>query len=239
MKKKEVENFVKRYDKFKKCNMPTPFFDDERQTLEYVYFDDDNLIVNSSLEYSLGNIILDNLYYPFTTKMIVIEDKDGKFIEREEIGHSHAHSFEEVIRSIYNSPSSFSISKEEETFYSEQELKFIKHIKSYLTFIEFEDGNFYKKSKARYVNKRQKKYGKAYTMRLSDDDIKSLIEKGYVDCKYSLKYSKEKKYNKGEMRFLIIDKNDIYKYYVEMTKIEIDENKKIERRYYKVLEKFN
>ena len=39
MKKFEYNEFVKRYNKFKKNNLPTPFWDSERQTLEYVYFD--------------------------------------------------------------------------------------------------------------------------------------------------------------------------------------------------------
>ena len=38
MKKHEFIEFEKRYEKFKKNNLPTPFFDDERQTFEYVYY---------------------------------------------------------------------------------------------------------------------------------------------------------------------------------------------------------
>ena len=36
MKKRKYNEFMKRYDKFKKNNLPTPFWDDERKTLEYV-----------------------------------------------------------------------------------------------------------------------------------------------------------------------------------------------------------
>ena len=35
MKKHEFIEFEKRYEKFQKNNLPTPFFDDERQTFEY------------------------------------------------------------------------------------------------------------------------------------------------------------------------------------------------------------
>lgn len=37
-KKFDYEEFNKRYDKFNKNNLLTPFWDEERQTLEYVYF---------------------------------------------------------------------------------------------------------------------------------------------------------------------------------------------------------
>ena len=38
MKEGDYKEFIKRYDQFKKNNLPTPFWDEERQTLEYVYF---------------------------------------------------------------------------------------------------------------------------------------------------------------------------------------------------------
>ena len=239
MKKKDVEKFVKRYDKFKKCNMPVPFFDDERQTLEYVYFDDDNLEVSNTLEYALGNIILDDLYFPFTTRLFCVEEKDGKLIEKEEIGHAHAHSFEEVLRYLYYSPKEFQITKEDEEFYSPQELRFIKHIKNYLMFIEFEGVKAHSKSKARYINKRQKKYGKAIITKLSDKDIKEALLNSFITRKYNEKYSKEMTYNKGERRLLIINEKDEFKYYIELTKVKINLDKEVEEHYFKILEKFN
>lgn len=39
MNKNQTKEFLKRYDKFKKNNLPTPFCDDERQIFEYVSFD--------------------------------------------------------------------------------------------------------------------------------------------------------------------------------------------------------
>ena len=39
MNKKEYQEFMKRYEKFKKNNLPTYFWDEERQTYEYVYYD--------------------------------------------------------------------------------------------------------------------------------------------------------------------------------------------------------
>ena len=41
MKQKE---FNKRYDKYQKNNLPTPFWDNTRETLEYVYYNNNNII---------------------------------------------------------------------------------------------------------------------------------------------------------------------------------------------------
>ena len=38
------KEFYKRYDKFKKNNLPTPFWDEKRQTLEYVCLGNKNTI---------------------------------------------------------------------------------------------------------------------------------------------------------------------------------------------------
>lgn len=36
MQKRKFNEFMKRYDKFEKNNLPTPFWDEKRHTLEYV-----------------------------------------------------------------------------------------------------------------------------------------------------------------------------------------------------------
>lgn len=38
MKKRKYNEFMKRYDKFKNNNLPTPFWYNERKTLEYVKY---------------------------------------------------------------------------------------------------------------------------------------------------------------------------------------------------------
>ena len=62
---KKMIEFNKRYDKFKKYNLPAPFWDEERQTFEYVLFESDpwrenQLVVTPNLYNAFENIIWDN-----------------------------------------------------------------------------------------------------------------------------------------------------------------------------------
>ena len=66
MNKKQTKEFEKRYDKFKNSNLPTPFWDDERQTLEYVYYYDNKPVINNCLFEALADIALTGFYYSFT-----------------------------------------------------------------------------------------------------------------------------------------------------------------------------
>lgn len=199
MNKKEIKEFEKRYDKFKSCNLPTPFWDKERHTLEYVYFDDDNLRVNYSLYESLGDIALTGLYYSFTSGHMTGNLKDGF---RYEVGHCHAHSFEEVVHWLYDYPESFSISKDEEEFYSKQELDYLKNVKEYLLFIGLKDCKGEKRSKSRFKNKKQEKY-KHYGITNVTDDLAEKILSGKRDymvthTEYPEYYPDIKEYNKNE-----------------------------------------
>ena len=76
MQKRKFNEFMKRYDKFEKNNLPTPFWDEERQTLEYVNignrkniynFDniDNKVKVYSNLTSALEDLVDINFYYPF------------------------------------------------------------------------------------------------------------------------------------------------------------------------------
>ena len=160
MKKHEFIEFEKRYEKFKKNNLPTPFFDDERQTFEYVYYSNHIFNENSPkypevnpvLTDALADIAYTGLYYSFNCKEIFNTD-DGDEIT---VGHNHAHSFDEVVRFLYDFPESFSISKEDEKFYSEQELHYLRRVQKYLLFIGLKDINDTKKIPvSRYRNKNQ------------------------------------------------------------------------------------
>ena len=59
------KTFNLRYEKFKKSTLPTPFWDKERQVLEYVFYDKN--------EYNVCNNLTDALSDKFS--------KSGKFIE--------------------------------------------------------------------------------------------------------------------------------------------------------------
>ena len=58
MNKKQIKEFLKRYDKFKKNNLPTPFWDDERQIFEYVSFDSELDYFNNKIK-KMKNLIED------------------------------------------------------------------------------------------------------------------------------------------------------------------------------------
>ena len=52
----EYKEFAKRYEKFKDCNLPVRYWDDERQTLEFVYYvdrKDPDVWSNYNVSYSL------------------------------------------------------------------------------------------------------------------------------------------------------------------------------------------
>lgn len=144
------KKFIKKYDKFRKNNLPTPFWDDERQTLEYVYFCNgksvfnnqkvnNELEVNPSLFEALGEIAFTGFYYSFTDRHFIGEKENGKYIWKSVIWHNHAHSFEEVVRALYDSPESFNIAKDEEQYYSKQELEYLRRVQKYLLFIGLKD----------------------------------------------------------------------------------------------------
>ena len=155
MNKFDYETFNKRYDKFKNNNLPTPFWDQERQTFEYVYFDNDtddksiSLQININLSKALEDICHVGLYYSFSTRNL--ESNEDNY-------HNHAHSFEEVVRTLYNFPESFNIAQDEEQFYSKQELDYLKKIQSYLLLIGLKDIETVDIPFERYQNKNRSKY---------------------------------------------------------------------------------
>ena len=151
----DYKKFSKRYDKFKNNNLPTPFWDEERQTFEYVYFDttEDNekttLEINHDLIKALGDIAQAGLYYSFST---------GNIGNKNSSKHNHAHSFEEVVKALYDFPESFHIKKDEEEFYSNQELDYLRQVQKYLLHIGLKDLESEERSFNRYQNKKCSKF---------------------------------------------------------------------------------
>jgi len=220
-----MEEFIKRYDKFKDNNLPTPFWDEERQTLEYVYFNNNELDVNYSLTESLGKIICTNFYYSYTSKNIYESIVDGKRITKEVIGHSHAHTFEDVVKALYNYPEVFSISKEEEQFYSKQELDYLRRLQKYLLFINMKDLS----DNSRYQNKLQSKYNNVCVYRFNDEIINNMIN-GSINFKAN-KYYKDSESKFNHYKALIMDNDNNYRLYVEFTNSEIKQYKDIKNIY--------
>lgn len=198
MNKREYKNFRKRYDKFKSNNLPTPFWDDERQTFEYVYydpniklspkdnFDNNRITVASNIVSALEDICFISFYYSYTCKLITW--KDG--VTSIKIGHTHAHSFEEVVHDLYYFPESFSISKEEEKYFSKQELVYLRKVQNYLLLIGLKDSDDSRPKVSRYRNKLHKKYSNIPKYKLPNHIIEDLLA-GKINFVVDKFYKKE------------------------------------------------
>lgn len=234
----------KHYDKFKGNNLPTPYWNEERQTLEYVHFskvtsikdfeeDKEQLEVNTSLVDALGEIANTGFYYSFTSKYVQTVRKNGKLVSNVVVGHNHAHSFEDVVKSLYNSPESFSISKDEQELYSKQELEYLRRVQKYLLFIGMKDIGCKKASKARYKNKIHSKYANAYIYKFDDESIKNIMagKQNFRVLKWYPEYLGDKEYNEKAYQALIVDKDDNFKIFVEFTKRQVKKYKEVKDIY--------
>ena len=221
----DYKTFNKRYEKFKKNNLPTPFWDRERQVLEYVFYEkgycNDGYNISTTLVDSFRSKL--SFYYSFNSITIT---KDGK----KKVGHRHEHTFEDVVRDLYDYPVSFSIPKKDEIYYSKQELSYLKVLKNYLLLVGLNDVEDVVRV-SRYRNKLVKKYQNAIILKVDNRVINNII-KGkctFFAVKKS-KYNDElKKYKKGELQYLILDNKYNFRLlieYVEKKKQKYQEVKK-------------
>ncbi len=275
MNKKEYQEFMKRYEKFKKNNLPTYFWDEERQTYEYVYYDnqldyftkkikDENedwdrlLHVERTLTEALANIAYTGFYYPYTSGYFRFAKKTEKDNNLKiEIGPTHSHSFEEVVHSLYKFPESFYISKDEEKFYNEQELKYLKRVKKYLLFIGLKDIKKFKVPVNRFRNSNQKKYGVAAIRTYSNTTITDFI-KGIrnftVTIPHDISFYKSFiEFPNHDNQELVVNLEGDFKIFIEYTheeiktyqeikhcykNVELEDDTKVLVRYFKILEIF-
>ena len=256
MNEEKYQEFCQRYNKFKKNNLPTPFWDEERQTLEYVYYNNKKeLAINSSLSSAIGNIACTGFYYPFTSKHMMAFKENGKIIRKFATKHTHAHFFEDVVKALYDSPESFNISLDEEKFYSKQELKYLKRIQKYLLFIGLKDLETSKFSVNRYHNKIHLKYENAIIHTFSDNLINDTLnnKRNFRIIDWYPEYLGDKIYQPSEFQALVVDINDNFKMFIEYTKREVklykdikhiyidnnlNDNDKVICQYFKVLKLF-
>ena len=254
---KEYQKFAKRYDKFKNNNLPTPFWDEERLTLEYVYNTKvkenntikDSLKIDSSLTAALSDIALTGLYYPFIAKVVTKRLENNQVITETVIESTHAHSFEEVVKHLYESPQYFKISKEDQIYYSKQELEYLRKVQNYLLLIKIEDS----KQLNRYQNKLHTKYSNSFIYSLNDNILNKILTNqiNYLATKCPLNYEINLK---NKQQALITDKLDNFKLFIEFTSEEIklyreiksnylinnlNDTDKVLIKYFKILEKFN
>ena len=239
---KKIMEFNKRYDKFKKNNLPAPFWDEERQVREYVmfdkYLDGEHVYATQNLYNAFENIIWDNFYYSFNCRYYTIHyDENGKEVYTEVIGHMHEHDFDSVICRVYNCPETFSIDKKDEFLYSEQELRFIRRLQKYLNFIGVKDIKPGHIPVSRYRNSRREKYLNASIISCSDKLLSPILsgELNYHAYEYR-EYcdgSNSAIYNRDKEKSLIVDKDDNFIVAIEFGKSEIKKYKDV-KKYYKL-----
>lgn len=127
----------KRYKKFKNCSLPYPFWDERRDTFEWVYYDHARgyFEVNSELNEQLANIAFTGLTYHYEANLFSYNKNElyNKMTE------SHGHNFNEVVKVLYNYPESFKIPEDCLSEYSEQQLRYLKRVQKYLLFIGLKD----------------------------------------------------------------------------------------------------
>lgn len=112
----------KRYKKFKNCTLPYPFFDEKRLTFEWVTHSKKQYHIERSLLYAIEGLARTGVIYHYKQQNI-----------------KHCHSFDEVIKALYDYPESFTIPDEFLSEYSNQELLFLNQVKSYLHLIDLKD----------------------------------------------------------------------------------------------------
>lgn len=232
--------FYKRYEKYKEHSLPTPVWDEERKVLEYVYYDnsvleakeneyDTGVRVDPNLVESLGDICYINLMYTFTSKYFVQEQND--FVAQ--IGKSHAHTFQEVVRNLYDFPESFKIQKEDVEFYSRQQLEYLRRVQKYLLFLGLKDIESYQISHDRFKNINQHKYNKAFIYEYSKTTIEEFISKkrNFIINEYNERYHTEVEKN-VDYHALMTDELSNFKLYVHFTTRKVVTYKDI-KEYYK------
>lgn len=129
----------KRYKKIKSCNLPYPFWNKKRQTFEWVRYSKDYkcYCVEPSLVYSIGEVARTGVTYHYKAKLYGREFPTQTIKYRLMV--NHCHSFEEVVKALYDYPETFSVPDEFLDEYSKQELSYIKDIKNYLLLIGLKD----------------------------------------------------------------------------------------------------
>ena len=227
-------DYEERYKKFSKNNLPQFFWDKERDTIEYIYYNDGHPSPYVNLYNALEQITWAGFYYPYICKYITSKLIDDKYVEEVVVDHNHSHDFDDVVKHLYYSPESFRIEKEDEKYYSEQELQYLKDVQKYLLFIGLKDVETNHIPVSRYRNKLQKKYANVskhtYTAKLLKLVSENKID--FVICKRYGPFDDEvKKYQPKEYRALVKDENGDFKLFVEYTYAEPKLYKEVKDKY--------
>ncbi len=102
----------KRYKKFKNCSIPYPFYDDKRNTFEWVayYKDIKQYDIRGSLVDAIGVSTSSGIIYHYRAKFFGRETPDQE--PNYHFGVSHCRNFDEVVKELYDYPETFEIPDE-------------------------------------------------------------------------------------------------------------------------------
>lgn len=130
--------------------------------------------------------------------------------------HTHSHSFEEVIKDLYYYPETFYIHKDEEDYFSKQELKYINRLKKILNIIDLKDIKSFDKESLikRARNKKLKKILEYDMLKL---EFSNLIKDKKIDTFILKYYDWDFEINK----YLLIDADDNYLCLIKVNKDKI------------------
>lgn len=131
----------RRYKEFKNCSLPFPFWDKKRDTFEWVYYDESRqggYDIQTSLYEALGNVSSSGVTYHYEAVMYGRKNPNQK-TPKYQLMESHCHSFDEIVRCVYSYPESFHIPDACLKEYSEQELRCLNKMQSYLKAIGLKD----------------------------------------------------------------------------------------------------
>lgn len=119
--------------------------------------------------------------------------------------HTHSHSFEEVLKNLYYFPKTFNINKDEECYFSDQELKFINKLKKLLNVINLEDIKNYDKD---YLisRTRNKKLKELFEYRPLHLEFANDIKDRKINKFFKKYFDMDDEFGK----YIIIDKDDNY-----------------------------
>ena len=222
----KYKTYLKKYEKLRDNNLPTPCSDSDNQDPSYVYFsntNNKNLIFRNTKEMVLDNSLV-SAFSKITNKIVNYAYTCKKWIKNNNkvepvVGYKSSSSFEEVVKSLYDYPESFSIPSSYEKDYSQQQLDYLIALQKYLLFIGLKDKEYGNNSLKRYNNQIHQKYVKAGIWHLNKKDIKKIIngEVNYIVTGYVPGIPEYKRYKVHERQELITDEEYNIRALIEYT----------------------
>lgn len=147
--------------KYQNCSLPYEVWNNENRNFYKLcgYYDGKQtsvgVCVYSELVDALNDSMLTELYYSFNIHHECHCDEtkchceghechceDQECHGHEHSDHQHEHDFESVVNALYHYPESFYLTKEDEQWYSKQELDFLKRTQKYLLYIGRKDTEY-------------------------------------------------------------------------------------------------